>query len=108
MTDRRAEAESAAYKLSIPYTLTEADTQVTATFAGLNGEPIGTQTVKYGEWATISDALLAELEKALPEGSSFGDLSAADSWEPSLTSPLYIDTVFRPKYEAGTASADDE
>ena len=108
LTDRRAEAESAAYKLSIPYTLTEADTQVTATFAGLNGEPIGTQTVKYGEWATISDALLAELEKALPEGSSFGDLSAADSWEPSLTSPLYIDTVFRPKYEAGTASADDE
>lgn len=111
LTDRRAEAESAAYKLSIPYTLTEADTQVTATFAGLNGEPIGTQTVNYGGQAnapTISDALLAELEKALPEGSSFGDLSAADSWEPSLTSPLYIDTVFRPKYEAGTASADDE
>ena len=107
LTDRRAEA-GAAYKLSIPYTLTEADTQVTATFTGLNGEPIGTQTVKYGERATISDALLAELEKALPEGSSFGDLSAADSWEPSLTSPLYVDTVFRPKYEAGTASADDE
>ena len=108
LTDRRAEAKSAAYKLSIPYTLTEADTQVTATFAGLNGEPIGTQTVKYGERATISDALLEALKTALPEGSSFGDLSAADSWEPSLTSPLYIDTVFRPKYEAGTASADDE
>ena len=50
----------------------------------------------------------AELKAALPEGSSFGDLSAADSWEPSLTSPLYVDTVFRPKYEADTASADDE
>ena len=108
LTDRRAEAESAAYKLSIPYTLTEADTQVTATFAGPNGEPIGTQTVKYGERATISEDLLAELEKALPEGSSFDNLSDPDSWEPSLTSPLYIDTVFRPKYEAGTASADDE
>lgn len=107
LTDRRAET-GAAYELSIPYTLTEADTQVTATFAGLNGEPIGTQTVNYGERATISEELLAELEKALPEGSSFGDLSAADSWEPSLTSPLYIDTVFRPKYEAGTASTDDE
>lgn len=111
LTDRRAEAAGAKYELSIPYTLTEADTQVTATFAGLNGEPIGTQTVNYGGQAnapTISEDLLAELEKALPEGSSFGDLSAADSWEPSLTSPLYIDTVFRPKYEAGTASADDE
>lgn len=108
LTDRRAEAESAAYKLSIPYTLTEADTQVTATFAGPNGEPIGTQTVKYGEWATISEELLETLKAALPEGSSFGDLSDSDSWEPSLTSPLYVDTVFRPKYEADTASADDE
>lgn len=107
LTDRRAET-GAAYELSIPYTLTEADTQVTATFAGLNGEPIGTQTVKYGEWATISEELLETLKAALPEGSSFGDLSAADSWEPSLTSPLYVDTVFRPKYEADTASADDE
>ena len=111
LTDRRAEAESAAYKLSIPYTLTEADTQVTATFAGLNGEQIDTQTVGYGGQAnapTISEDLLAELEKALPEGSSFGDLRATDSWEPSLTSPLYVDAVFRPKYEADTASADDE
>lgn len=105
LTDRRAEAAGAKYELSIPYTLTEADTQVTATFAGLNGEPIGTQTVKYGEWATISDALLEALKTALPESS---DLSDPNSWEPSLTSPLYIDTVFRPKYEAGTASADDE
>lgn len=108
LTDRRAEAAVAKYELSIPYTLTEADTQVTATFAGLNGEPIGTQTVKYGEWATISEELLETLKAALPEGSSFGNLSDPDSWEPSLTSPLYIDTVFRPKYEAGTASADDE
>lgn len=110
LTDRRAEA-GAAYELSIPYTLTEADTQVTATFAGLNGEPIGTQTVNYGGQAnapTISEELLETLKAALPEGSSFGDLRAADSWEPSLTSPLYIDTVFRPKYEADTASADDE
>lgn len=110
LTDRRAET-GAAYELSIPYTLTEADTQVTATFAGLNGEPIGTQTVNYGGQAnapTISEDLLAELEKALPEGSSFGNLSDPNSWEPSLTSPLYIDTVFRPKYEADTASADDE
>lgn len=111
LTDRRAEAAVAKYELSIPYTLTEADTQVTATFAGLNGEPIGTQTVNYGGQAnapTISEDLLAELEKALPEGSSFGNLSDPNSWEPSLTSPLYIDTVFRPKYEADTASADDE
>lgn len=107
LTDRRAET-GAKYELSIPYTLTEADTQVTATFAGLNGQKIVDSTVKYGATATISEDLLAELEKALPEGSSFGDLSAADSWEPSLTSPLYIDTVFRPKYEADTALADDE
>ena len=107
LTDRRAEA-GAAYELSIPYTLTEADTQVTATFAGPDGQKIVDSTVKYGATAAISEELLAELKKALPEGSSFGDLSAADSWEPSLTSPLYIDTVFRPKYEAGTASADDE
>lgn len=104
LTDRRAEA-GAAYELSIPYTLTEADTQVTATFAGPDGQKIVDSTVKYGATATISEELLTELKKALPESS---DLSDPDSWEPSLTSPLYIDTVFRPKYEAGTASADDE
>ena len=38
--------------------------------------------------------LLEALKTALPESS---DLSDADSWEPGLTSPLYIDTVFRPK-----------
>ena len=104
LTDRRAET-GAAYELSIPYTLTEADTQVTATFAGPDGQKIVDSTVKYGATATISEELLTELKKALPESS---DLSDPDSWEPSLTSPLYIDTVFRPKYEAGTASADDE
>ena len=108
LTDRRAEAAVAKYELSIPYTLTEADTQVTATFAGPDGQKIVDSTVKYGATATISEELLETLKAALPEGSSFGDLSAADSWEPSLTSPLYIDTVFRPKYEADTASADDE
>ncbi len=108
LTDRRAEAAGAKYKLSIPYTLTEADTQVTATFAGPDGQKIVDSTVKYGATATISEELLETLKAALPEGSSFGDLSAADSWEPSLTSPLYVDTVFRPKYEADTASADDE
>lgn len=108
LTDRRAEAESAEYKLSIPYTLTEADTQVTATFAGPDGQKIVDSTVKYGATAAISEELLETLKAALPEGSSFGDLSDADSWEPGLTSPLYIDTVFRPKYEAGTASTDDE
>lgn len=107
LTDRRAEA-GAKYELSIPYTLTEADTQVTATFAGPDGQKIVDSTVKYGATAAISEELLAELKKALPEGSSFGNLSDPDSWEPSLTSPLYIDTVFRPKYEADTASADDE
>lgn len=107
LTDRRAET-GAKYELSIPYTLTEADTQVTATFAGPDGQKIVDSTVKYGATATISEELLETLKAALPEGSSFGDLSAADSWEPSLTSPLYIDTVFRPKYEADTASADDE
>lgn len=108
LTDRRAEAAGAKYELSIPYTLTEADTQVTATFAGPDGQKIVDSTVKYGATAAISEELLAELKKALPEGSSFGNLSDPDSWEPSLTSPLYIDTVFRPKYEADTASADDE
>ena len=107
LTDRRAET-GAKYELSIPYTLTEADTQVTATFAGPDGQKIVDSTVKYGATATISEELLETLKAALPEGSSFGDLSDADSWEPSLTSPLYVDTVFRPKYEAGTASADDE
>ena len=107
LTDRRAET-GAAYELSIPYTLTEADTQVTATFAGPDGQKIVDSTVKYGATAAISEELLETLKAALPEGSSFGNLSDPDSWEPSLTSPLYIDTVFRPKYEAGTASADDE
>ena len=107
LTDRRAET-GAKYELSIPYTLTEADTQVTATFAGPDGQKIVDSTVKYGATAAISEELLETLKAALPEGSSFGNLSDADSWEPSLTSPLYIDTVFRPKYEAGTASADDE
>ena len=107
LTDRRAET-GAKYELSIPYTLTEADTQVTATFAGPDGQKIVDSTVKYGATAAISEELLETLKAALPEGSSFGNLSDADSWEPSLTSPLYIDTVFRPKYEAGTALADDE
>ena len=78
---------------------------MTATFAGPDGQKIVDSTVKYGATATISEELLTELKKALPESS---DLSDPDSWEPSLTSPLYIDTVFRPKYEADTASADDE
>ena len=104
LTDRRAET-GAAYELSIPYTLTEADTQVTATFAGPDGQKIVDSTVKYGATATISEELLAALKTALPESS---DLSDPDSWEPSLTSPLYVDTVFRPKYEADTASTDDE
>lgn len=107
LTDRRAET-GAKYELSIPYTLTEADTQVTATFAGPDGQKIVDSTVKYGATAAISEELLETLKAALPEGSSFGNLSDADSWEPSLTSPLYVDTVFRPKYEADTASADDE
>ena len=105
LTDRRAEAAGAKYELSIPYTLTEADTQVTATFAGPDGQKIVDSTVEYGATATISDALLAALKTALPESS---DLSNPDSWEPSLTNPLYVDTVFRPKYEADTALADDE
>ncbi len=104
LTDRRAET-GAAYELSIPYTLTEADTQVTATFAGPDGQKIVDSTVKYGATAAISEELLEALKTALPESS---DLSNPDSWEPSLTSPLYVDTVFRPKYEADTASADDE
>lgn len=102
LTDRRAEANGAEYELSIPYTLTAADTQVTARFEGLNSEEISGSTVDYGETATaptISDELMEKLKEALPENCSFADLTKAEGWEPSLTNPLYVDTVFKPRYE---------
>lgn len=102
LTDRRTEANSAEYTLSIPYTLTAADTQVTARFEGLNSEEISGSTVDYGETATaptISDELMEKLKEALPENCSFADLTKAEGWEPSLTNPLYVDTVFKPRYE---------
>lgn len=85
LTVTLTDAENHTFTLSIPYTLTEQDTQVTATLQ-VDGQAL-TLSVPYGTSPTAEDVarLLAE----------YGiSLDTIDSWTPDITQPLYADTAF--------------
>ena len=78
------------FTLSLPYTLTDADTTVTVTYK-LGEDTLAntfTKTVTFGGDGTLSDEELT----ALLEGT---DWKKEDlSWSPDLSLPVYEDTVF--------------
>lgn len=84
LTVTLTDAENHAFILSIPYTLTEEDTQVTATLQ-VDGQAL-TLSVPYGT-APAAEALSQLLaDHNIPE--------AGISWTPDITQPLYADTAF--------------
>ena len=85
LTVTLTDAENHAFTLSIPYTLTEEDTRVTATLRV--DEQAFTLSVPYGT------ALAAEaLSQLLTDNGISPD--TIDSWTPDITQPLYADTAF--------------
>ena len=79
------DTEGHAFTLSIPYTLTEEDTQVTATLRV--DEQALTLSVPYGT-APAAEAL----SQLLTDNGISPD--TIDSWTPDITQPLYADTAF--------------
>lgn len=76
---------SGAFTLSIPYTLTEEDTRVTATLRV--DEQAFTLSVPYGTAPTAED-----VARLLTDNGISPD--TIDSWTPDITQPLYADTAF--------------
>ena len=79
------DAEGRTFTLSIPYTLTEEDTRVTATLRV--DEQAFTLSVPYGT-APAAEAL----SQLLTDNGISPD--TIDSWTPDITQPLYADTAF--------------
>lgn len=79
------DAEGRTFTLSIPYTLTEEDTRVTATLRV--DEQALTLSVPYGT-APAAEAL----SQLLTDNGISPD--TIDSWTPDITQPLYADTAF--------------
>ena len=79
------DTEGHAFTLSIPYTLTEEDTRVTATLRV--DEQALTLSVPYGT-APAAEAL----SQLLTDNGISPDI--IDSWTPDITQPLYADTAF--------------
>lgn len=79
------DAENHTFSLSIPYTLTEEDTQVTATLQ-VDGQAL-TLSVPYGTAPTAED-----VARLLTDNGISPD--TIDSWTPDITQPLYADTAF--------------
>ena len=79
------DAENHTFTLSIPYTLTEEDTRVTATLRV--DEQAFTLSVPYGT-APAAEAL----SQLLTDNGISPD--TIDSWTPDITQPLYADTAF--------------
>ena len=79
------DAEGRTFTLSIPYTLTEEDTQVTATLRV--DEQALTLSVPYGTAPTAEDVARLLTEKGISP-------DTIDSWTPDITQPLYADTAF--------------
>lgn len=79
------DTEGRTFTLSIPYTLTEEDTRVTATLRV--DEQALTLSVPYGT---------APAAEALSQLLTDNDISpdTIDSWTPDITQPLYADTAF--------------
>ena len=85
LTVTLTDAENHAFILSIPYTLTEEDTQVTATL--LVDEQAFTLSVPYGTAPTAEDVARLLTEKGISP-------DTIDNWTPDITQPLYADTAF--------------
>lgn len=85
------------YTLSISYTLTEQDTQVTATFVA--GRLKWEKTVAYGAAASTNLPTAEELNASAQE---------ITGWTPDVEQPLYEDTTFEAVYkEDGTDEAEN-
>lgn len=79
------DTEGHTFTLSIPYTLTEEDTRVTATLRV--DEQALTLSVPYGTAPTAED-----VARLLTDNGISPD--TIDSWTPDITQPLYADTAF--------------
>lgn len=79
------DTEGHAFTLSIPYTLTEEDTRVTATLQ-VDGQALPL-SVPYGTAPTAED-----VARLLTDNDISPD--TIDSWTPDITQPLYADTAF--------------
>lgn len=78
------DTEDHAFTLSIPYTLTESDTQVTATLL-VDGQALPL-SVPYGSAPSVEALRQLLADHNIPE--------AGISWTPDITQPLYADTAF--------------
>lgn len=85
LTVTLTDTEGRTFTLSIPYTLTEEDTQVTATLRV--DEQALTLSVPYGTAPTAED-----VARLLTDNGISPD--TIDSWTPDFTQPLYADTAF--------------
>ena len=84
LTVTLTDAEGHASTLSIPYTLTEEDTRVTATLRV--DEQALTLSVPYGSAPSVEALRQLLADHNIPE--------AGISWTPDITQPLYADTAF--------------
>lgn len=85
LTVTLTDAEGRTFTLSIPYTLTEEDTRVTATLQ-VDGQALAL-SVPYGTAPTAEDVARLLTEKGISP-------DTIDSWTPDITQPLYADTAF--------------
>lgn len=87
------DTEGHAFSLSIPYTLTEKDTQISVTFR-VNGDDSLRRTIGYGETAEGCKPTQEELN-ALPGA----QLITVTGWKPDVGDTLYADTVYEAKIQ---------
>lgn len=85
LTVTLTDAGGRTFTLSIPYTLTEEDTRVTATLRV--DEQALTLSVPYGTAPTAEDVARLLTEKGISP-------DTIDRWTPDITQPLYADTAF--------------
>lgn len=85
LTVTLTDAEGRTFTLSIPYTLTEEDTRVTATLQ-VDGQALAL-SVPYGTAPTAEDVARLLTGKGISP-------DTIDSWTPDITQPLYSDTAF--------------
>lgn len=93
LTVTLTDAGGHAFTLSIPYTLTEKDTQITVTFR-VNGDDSLRRTIGYGETAEGCKPTQEELN-ALPGA----QLITVTGWKPDVGDTLYADTVYEAKIQ---------
>lgn len=84
LTVTLTDAENHTFTLSIPYTLTEEDTRVTATLR-VDGQALPL-SVPYGSAPSVEALRQLLADHNIPE--------AGISWTPDITQPLYADTAF--------------